>query len=210
MVVEDDDEVDVVVVALLRFPLPPPPSAISVISAVSIVSPPPDPSTSSSSTPIFPNLTPPVNGSNSSLGRVALGNRYQSAPVRSNSSFVPLSPTKIFIRGRRSATAGRPGRTPCADRMSGGRRWRKVGRKPNVEMTEPSPSETVISQPFWSRIPLHLGLGPLSMSLLSFSSSCFFFFSGFFSSSCFSNSNSCKLTPVTTLPSHCSITLANA
>ena len=94
--------------------------------------------------------------------------------------------------------------------------------KPRVDKTAPPRSETVTSHPFWSRTPLHLGFGPLLASaedVLSTASlpSCFVLLSRSlvsppfcdFSGS-FSNNNSCILTPLTTLPSHCSMTLVNA
>ena len=55
-----------------------------------------------------------------SLGNAAFGRRYQSAPVRSRSSLVPVNPTRIFMSGQRSERAGRPGGTPWTERTSNG------------------------------------------------------------------------------------------
>jgi hypothetical protein len=95
-----------------------------------------------------------------SLGNATFGRRYQSAPVRSRSSLVPVNPSRIFMSGRRLERAGRSGGMPWTERMSYGSRCRKVGMNPIVNSTAPRPSKTLTSHPSWSRTPLHHGLGP--------------------------------------------------
>jgi hypothetical protein len=94
-----------------------------------------------------------------SLGNAAFGRWYQSAPVRSRSSLVPVNPTRIFMSGRRSERACRPSGTPWTECTSNGSRCRKVGMNPIVDSTAPRPSKTLTSHLSWSRTPLHHSLG---------------------------------------------------